>query len=173
MAKMYNKPSLLPRAQKVRTYCTFGMGGGAFMWHEFYKKKKKKSYIIPCWFQQPSWKPVLHKGKNSLYLALTEYIRAIQVQNQCFLVQDQISCKMDPQCTRNCIVSCQGKVFRLAPKTGRGSYILDVVCDNAGIGTIMLICMFHVIVQAGSFKDWYGFFFKLVLRFTVHLMHIY
>lgn len=35
------------------------------------------------YLQQPSWKPVLHKGKNILYLALTENIRAIQVRSLC------------------------------------------------------------------------------------------
>lgn len=27
--------------------------------------------------KQPAWKPVLHKGKNNVYLAITEYIRAV------------------------------------------------------------------------------------------------
>lgn len=35
------------------------------------------------YLQQPSWKPVLHKGKNILYLALTENIRAVQVHSLC------------------------------------------------------------------------------------------
>ena len=62
-----------------------------------------------------------HSGTKS------EYILAIQVHNQCFLVQDLISYKIDPQCTRN---------------------------------WYMLTCMFHVILQAGPFKYWYGFVFK-------------
>lgn len=64
MAKMYNKPSYLPRAQK-----------------------------------QPSWKPVLHKGKNILYLALTENIRAIQFNKEntadTFDLYGSVSCKSD------------------------------------------------------------------------------
>ena len=30
-------------------------------------------------FQQPAWKPVLHKGKNNISLAITEYVKAVQV----------------------------------------------------------------------------------------------
>ncbi|XP_061173880.1 AP-5 complex subunit mu-1-like [Saccostrea echinata] len=64
MAKMYNKPSYLPRAQK-----------------------------------QPSWKPVLHKGKNTLYLALTECVRAVQFNKEniadTFDLYGTVTCKSE------------------------------------------------------------------------------
>ncbi|XP_048731973.1 AP-5 complex subunit mu-1-like isoform X2 [Ostrea edulis] len=64
MAKMYNRPSYLPKSRK-----------------------------------QPSWKPVLHKGKNTLYLALTEHIRAVQFNKEnvpdTFDLYGTVSCKSD------------------------------------------------------------------------------
>ncbi|KAK3093878.1 hypothetical protein FSP39_021341 [Pinctada imbricata] len=63
-AKMYNKPSYLPKTNK-----------------------------------QPAWKPVLYKGKSSIYLAITEYIRAIQYSREnvpdTWDLYGTISCKAD------------------------------------------------------------------------------
>lgn len=39
------------------------------------QKLSCKSVLLPQ--KQPAWKPVLHKGKNSVYLAITEYIKAV------------------------------------------------------------------------------------------------
>lgn len=45
-------------------------------------KMYNKPSVLSKTQKQPAWKPVLHKGKNSVYLSITEYIKSAQYEKK-------------------------------------------------------------------------------------------
>lgn len=62
-------------------------------------KVHNKPSLLSKTHKQPAWKPVLHRGKNQVYLAVTEYIRANQYNKEgtpdIYDLYGSISCKAE------------------------------------------------------------------------------
>lgn len=62
-------------------------------------KMANRASATPKLQKQPAWKPVLHKGKNQMHLAVTEYVRAVQYDrdniDDVWDVYGTVSCKAE------------------------------------------------------------------------------
>lgn len=62
-------------------------------------KIANKSSTISKTQKQPAWKPLLHKGKNQMFLSITEFVRAVQYDRKNFEdvwdVYGTVSCKVE------------------------------------------------------------------------------
>ncbi|KAL3872736.1 hypothetical protein ACJMK2_035940 [Sinanodonta woodiana] len=66
------------------------------------KMTNRPSTVMTKSQKQPGWKPVIHKGKNHIYLSVTEYVRAVQYDwddaANVWDVYGTISCKAELEC---------------------------------------------------------------------------